>query len=270
MSTKPMKNTIYVLPAIFMLLIGVLLWRPWDNQIANDLSTPPVVNQLPENGDPAEEEPKASHYTYGDASPDGIGKFYMGREISHVMGHAGISWLERSNREEEEAPSQAIEALDLAPDAVIADIGAGSGYYSFRLAELVPDGQVIALDIETEMLAAVTAKKDQLGVENITTHLGTIEDTKLPPDSIDAALMVDAYHEFSHPREMMESIVEALRPGGRVILLEYRAEDPNVPIKRLHKMSSNQAIKEMEAVGLKLQRIEDFLPWQHFMVFEKP
>jgi len=208
-------------------------------------------------------------YEFGRASRDGIGKFYMGREISFVTGHRGMKWPERDARESEEAPTQAIAALDLHPAAVIADIGAGSGYYSFRLAELVPDGEVIAVDIQPEMIAFLESRADELGADNVRPHLGEIDDTRLDPDSIDAAIMVDAYHEFSHPREMMESVVRALRPGGRVFLLEYRAEDRAVPIKPLHKMSEAQARAEMEAVGLEWVRTDDFLPWQHFMVFRK-
>ena len=217
----------------------------------------------------AQARANSKNYITKEASPGGTGKFYMGREISQVMGHRAINWLERSEREDEESPSRAIAALNLKPDAVIADIGAGSGYYTFRLAPLVPEGRVIAVDIQPEMIRFLENKEKELGLTNISAHLGTIISTRLPPESIDAALLVDAYHEFSHPKEMMHSIVQALRPGGRLILLEYRAEDPNVPIKPLHKMSQDQAKKEMSAVGLKWTKTEDFLPWQHFMVFEK-
>ena len=213
--------------------------------------------------------PKAP-YTVGEKTRDGTGKYYMGRKIAMVMGHRAINWLERGNREDEEAPSQAIAALDLEPDDVLADIGAGSGYYSFRIAPLVPRGKVIAVDIQPEMVAYLERKARAEGVTNIATHLGTITDTKLAPGSIDVALMVDAYHEFSHPHEMMSSICRALRSGGRVILLEYRAEDPRVPIKPLHKMTEAQVRSEMEAVGLRFVTNHRFLPWQHFLVFEKP
>lgn len=209
-------------------------------------------------------------YTSGPASQDGIGKFYLGREISQVMGHRGINWLERPTRGSEEAPGRAVAGLNLAPGTIIADIGAGSGYYTFRLAPLVPDGKVIAVDIQPEMLVFLEERERELGFSNIDAHLGAVDDAKLPPASIDAALFVDAYHEFSHPREMMLSIVRALRPGGLVFLLEYRAEDPEVRIKPLHKMTQAQAKREMAAVGLRWVRTDDFLPWQHFMVFEKP
>lgn len=194
----------------------------------------------------------------------------MGREIARFMSHEGIDWLERDDREEEEAPSLAVAALNLRPTDVVADVGAGSGYYTFRVAPLVPEGKVVAIDIQPEMLDFLEAKEKELGFDNVEAHLGLIDDVQLPPGSIDAALLVDAYHEFSHPREMMDSLFSALRPGGRIILLEYRAEDPDVPIKPLHKMTEGQVRREMEAVGLVWQATHAFLPWQHFMVFSRP
>jgi SAM-dependent methyltransferase len=208
-------------------------------------------------------------YTTAPPSPDGIGKIFMGREISHVMGHQGLNWLERDEREMEEAPSRAIALLDLAPDAVIADIGAGSGYYSFRIAPLVARGKVIAVDIQQEMFDFLKAESTKREVTNVQPHLGTIEDIQLPPDTLDAALMVDSYHEFSHPIEMLTSLQKALKPGGKIYLLEYRAEDPRVPIKPLHKMSEAQARKEFEALGFTFVKNKPGLPWQHFLVFEK-
>ena len=204
------------------------------------------------------------------ASPDGIGKVWMGREISQVMGHPGIGWLERTDREKEEAPSKAIALLELAPDAILADIGAGSGYYSFRIARKLPQGKVIAVDIQPEMLAFLKAESVKLGVKNVQPHLGAIDDVKLPPASIDAALMVDAYHEFDHPVEMLASLRSALKPKGRIYLLEYRAEDDNVPIKPHHKMTEAQARKEFEAAGFRFVVNKPDLPWQHLMIFEKP
>jgi len=211
-----------------------------------------------------------NHYSEKEPTNDGIGKIYLGREISKVMGHTGISWLERGERETEEAPSLAIEALELHAGSIIADIGAGSGYYTFRIAPTIPDGKVIAVDIQPEMLDFLEQREDELGLTNVEAHLGSVKDVQLSANSIDAALFVDAYHEFSHPHEMMTSIVKALRPGGRVYLLEYRAEDESVPIKPLHKMSEEQSIKEMKYVGLQHLKTLDHLPWQHFMVFEKP
>lgn len=209
-------------------------------------------------------------YTAKEPSRDGIGKVYMGREISQTVSSHAISWLERRDREGEERPSLVMENLDLEPDAVVADIGAGSGYFSFLLAPLVPQGKVIAVDVQQEMLDFVEGSKKLKRIANVETLLGTVEDTRLPEGTVDLVLMVDAYHEFSHPREMMESIVKGLVPGGRVVFLEYRGEDPKVPIKPLHKMTVKQITREMEAVGLEFVEVRDFLPIQHFLVFRKP
>ena len=211
-----------------------------------------------------------SFYESGQRTRDGIGKYYLGREIAQVMGHQGIPWLERDNREDEEAPSKAISLIDLKADQVIADIGAGSGYYSFRIAQRFPESQVIAVDIQPEMLDFIKRRSRDIGLSNVEIQLGTVESIKLPPETIDAVLFGDAYHEFSHPYAMMRSIYEALKPGGLVYLLEYRAEDPKVPIKPLHKMTQAQAKKEMDFVGFNWVETKNELPWQHFMIFAKP
>jgi ubiquinone/menaquinone biosynthesis C-methylase UbiE len=203
-------------------------------------------------------------------SSDGIGKVYMGREIAFVMGHQGIHWLERPTRELEEQPRKAIGMMELKPTDVVADIGAGSGYFSFRMAPKVPQGKVLAVDIQKEMTGAVEKTAKEKHVTNVETILSTVEDPKLPEGKVDVALMVDAYHEFDHPREMMDGIVKGLKPGGRVILVEYRAEDPNVNILPHHKMTIDQAKKEMAAVGLEFVQSKEDLPQQHFMVFRKP
>lgn len=215
--------------------------------------------------------PTAYAYNQGQASKDGIGKFYLGREISHVMGHTAIHWLERPEREAEEATNRVMHALaqELSSNETVVDVGSGSGYYSFRLAKLVPEGKVIGIDIQPEMVEHLTRKAEHLGVANVESRLGKVDCIQLPEESVDAVIMVDSYHEFSHPNEMMQSIVHALRPGGRIYLLEYRAEDPAVPIKPLHKMSEAQCIKEMAEVGLRHLHTRHHLPWQHFMVFEK-
>lgn len=209
-------------------------------------------------------------YTYRDASPDGIGKIYMGREIARVMSHEGADWLERPDREQEEAPSRAIKMMGLKPNHVVADIGAGTGYFSFRIARQVPRGKVLAEEIDPDMVKDIRAAIDKEHITNVEPVLGTVEDPKLPEGAVDVVIMVDAYHEFDHPREMMLAIVKALKPGGRVIDLEYRAEDPNVPIKPHHKMTESQAVKEMAAVGLRHVNTLEDLPQQHFMVFRKP
>ncbi len=203
-------------------------------------------------------------------NPDGIGKFYLGREIAQVMGHEGAGWLERPSRETSEHPQQAIAALDLKPTDTVADIGAGTGYFTFRISSLVPQGKVLAVDVQPEMLELINFVKTQENIKNVEPILGTIDNPNLPESTVDLALMVDAYHEFQYPQEMMQAIVKALKPGGRVVLLEYRQENPFILIKELHKMSEKQVKKEMEAVGLKWRETQSFLPQQHFLVFEKP
>ncbi len=217
-----------------------------------------------------ETEKLPDYYSTKTPSRDGIGKVYMGREISHVVGHQAIQWLEREDREIEEKPDEVVENMELKATDVVADIGAGSGYFTFRMAPLVPEGKVFAVDIQEAMLNFIQLRAQSKKLTNVVAHRGEIEDTKLPENEVDVALMVDAYHEFSHPREMMESLVKALKPGGRLVLLEYRGEDPEVPIKPLHKMTEWQAKREMAAVGLEWKETREFLPSQHFMVFVKP
>ncbi len=218
--------------------------------------------------DPAPGAP--SPYTTGKASRDGIGRFYMGREISHVMGHRGAAWLERASRQREERTDLLLEKLPLEPDHVVADLGAGTGYFSLPIAQKLPRGRVLAVDLQPEMLRKVRAAAALAGVENIETVQASETDPRLPPAGVDLVLIVDAYHEFSHPREVMQGVVAGLRPGGRVYLVEYRAEDPSVPIKPLHKMSEAQARRELEAVGLRWVETQSYLPQQHVLVFEKP
>ncbi|MGC6464651.1 MAG: class I SAM-dependent methyltransferase [Akkermansiaceae bacterium] len=263
-----MKTIPLISALVLVAALSFLLWNRDKREPLED--TPPETSAEARKEIPPPDRNPDELYTEGEKTRDGIGKYYHGREIAHVMGHQAINWLERNNRESEEAPSLAMAMLDLGETDVLADIGAGSGYYSFRLAIQRPKGKVIAVDIQPEMVAFLDKKKEKLGVENLETHLGKIDDTELPPGSIDAALIVDAYHEFSHPYEMMLSLYHALRPGGKIYLLEYRAEDPDVPIKRLHKMSEAQARKELEFVGFEWEKTLDNLPWQHLLVFRKP
>lgn len=219
----------------------------------------------------ATDEPSAeTPYSYTSANYDGIGKFYMGREISHVMGHRGAGWLEREGRVTDERTDLLLELLPIRADSVVADIGAGTGYFAFPMAEIASEGRVIAVDIQPEMLDIIEKRQDERGVSNIERVLSTESDPKLAPNSIDLVLIVDAYHEFSYPYEMGVGIYNGLKPGGVLALVEYRAEDPQVPIKRLHKMSESQAIAEMKEAGLVWTETIEALPQQHLMLFTKP
>ena len=218
----------------------------------------------------ADVDPEKSHYTTGSPNRDGIGKIYMGREISHVMGHLGAGWLERPERERQERTDLLITGLTLSEDFVVADIGAGTGYFTFPVAARVPEGKVFSVDIQPEMLALIEQRKTLENVVNVETVLGEADDPKLPDNEIDLAFIVDAYHEFSFPREMGERLKASLKPGGQLVLVEYRAEDPRVPIKRLHKMSEMQVKQEMAAIGLDWVRTESYLPQQHVLIFQKP
>jgi SAM-dependent methyltransferase len=202
--------------------------------------------------------------------PDGIGKFYMGREIAWVMGHQAADWLERPERIREERTDKLLKMLPVKPGMVVADVGAGSGYFSFPLAEKVgPKGKVLAVDIQKEMLAIIRKRMKGKKVTNVEPVLGTLTDPKLPAGQVDLILMVDVYHEFSHPCEMTEAMVRALKPGGKLVFVEYRLEDPNVPIKLVHKMTEKQVKKEMAIHPLRHVKTLDGLPWQHVIIFEK-
>lgn len=222
------------------------------------------------NGPEKMEEKEEGVYEYRTGSPDGIGKWYMGREISQVMGHRGAGWLERPAREQQERTDLLIEQLPIKSDAVVADIGAGTGYFSIPVAARAHAGQVFAVDIQPEMLTYIQERMELSGVDNVQPTLGSETSPNLPANSLDLAFIVDAYHEFSYPREMAEALAVSLKPGGNVILVEYRAEDPGVPIKPLHKMSESQVRKEMAAVSLEWVQTQDYLPQQHVLVFRKP
>lgn len=202
--------------------------------------------------------------------PDGIGKFYMGREIAAVMGHQAADWLERPERATEEDPDKMIAQLQLKPGDVVADIGAGTGYISRRLAAAVGNsGKVFAVDIQPEMLNLLTNRMAGLGISNVVPVLGTVSDPKLPTASLDLVLMVDVYHEFEFPFEMMSAICRSLKPSGRVVFVEFRAEDRSVPIKPLHKMNQGQVRKEMSVLPLRWSGNIEVLPRQHLIVFTK-
>ena len=205
--------------------------------------------------------------------PNGIGKFYMGREIARVMGFHGAAWLNRPQREKQEDLSKLIELLEIKPGSTAADIGSGTGVVTERLARAVgPKGTVYAVDIQDEMLRMLGERMKKRGIKNVVPVLGEIEDPKLEDNSVDLILMVDVYHEFSHPHEMIEAMVPALRPGGRIVLVEYRKEDPRVPIKVIHKMTEKQVKRELlrPEFGLEWVATHEELPRQHVIVFRKP
>ena len=211
-----------------------------------------------------------SPYTCGTASAEGTGRFYLDREIAPVMGHRGAAWLERAERARTERPDLVVEHLELKSTDVVADIGAGTGYFTFRLASQVPRGRVLAVDVQPEMLAIIEQRARNEGIQNVDVVRGRPTAPGLGDGVADVVLLVDAYHEFSHPREMAQGIFRALRPGGRVVLVEYRAEDPDVPIKPLHTMTERQARRELEANGFRFVENRRILPQQHYLVFERP
>lgn len=202
--------------------------------------------------------------------PNGIGLFYMGREIAHVMGHQAADWLERPEREQEENTQLLIDSLKFKPGENVADIGAGTGYLTRRMAKkIAPGGRVFAVEIQQEMLDLLTNKLAGIGITNVVPVLGTITDPKLPTNSVDTIIMVDVYHEFDHPFEMTAAMCRALKPGGRMVFVEFRAEDEKVPIKRVHKMSEAQVKKEMGPHALVWKETISVLPWQHVVVFTR-
>ena len=208
-------------------------------------------------------------YIYKRGDFNGIGKWYMGREIAYIMGFQEINWLERSEREKEEDVSTLIKNMKIKTNDTIADIGAGSGYHVFKMAPLAENGLVYAVDIQPEMVETIELKKRSKRMSNIETVLGSEKSINLPKNSLDKILLVDVYHEFSYPIELVKSIKNALKPNGQLFLIEYRGEDLTVPIKKIHKMTEKQSITEMKAAGLSLKENIDNLPWQHCMIFEK-
>ena len=218
----------------------------------------------------AHAEPLGQRYEHRAAhDADGTAKFYLGREIAQVMGPGGILWLERAERESEEQPQLVIDALEIKPGQTIADLGAGSGYYSFRIAPLVgPAGKVLAIDIEPRMLEAIAERARREHVGNVATVHSSAQDPNLAPGSVDLLFMVDVYHELEYPYEMMTTVRAALKRGGRVALVEYRGEDPDVLIKPLHKMSERQMRREMQAAGFRHVKTVRTLPLQHLIIFE--
>ena len=194
-----------------------------------------------------------------------------GREYAGTMDVSGAPWLDRREREREEATAQALRIIQVPAGGTVADIGAGSGYFTVRMAKLVgPSGRVYANDIQQGMLDIIERRVEEAGLTNVTTVLGAADDPRLPPGSLDLALLVDVYHEFHEPQAMLRGLRQALKPGGRLVLLEYRAEDPQVPILRLHKMSVPVAKLEVESEGFTLTTVNSGLPWQHVLIFTRP
>jgi SAM-dependent methyltransferase len=208
-------------------------------------------------------------YTYKPASDGGTGKFYCGREIAHIMDFSGSAWLERNSREVEENSNLAVSKLPINDNSVVADIGAGTGYYTFKIYNRISKGKIYAEEIQTDAVNYLKNKAGQLGAMNVIVVKGNEKSPELPENSIDLALMVDVYHELSYPHEMLQSIRKSLKPKGKLLLLEYRAEDPKVDIKPLHKMSVKQANKELTANGFHIVEDGEFLPIQHYLLYEK-
>lgn len=207
--------------------------------------------------------------TAGD--PNGINKWFMGRQIALVMGHQAADWLERPEREEEEKTDVMVDALKLRDGEIIADIGVGSGYIARRLAKRIGEkGIVYGVDIQPEMLEVLKKRMAMFRINNVRGILGEEKDPKLPAESCDTMIMVDVYHEFEHPYEMIEAMIRGLKPGGRIVFVEFRGEDPKVPIKTVHKMTEEQIKKEMSTHTLEHVETIGVLPWQHIVVFRKP
>ena len=241
------------------LAVGVRLAAARGAQAVN--AAPVQVSSPPP---PSRYEASAIH------DPDGTGRFYMGREIAQVMGAGGMAWLDRPEREVQERPEVVIDAMRLRAGEVVADLGAGSGYFTFRLAKKVGStGKVLAVDIQDEMLETLRQRAAALGITNVEEVKGAETDPHLQAGGVDAVLMVDVYHELAFPYEVMTKVRAALKPAGQVVFVEYRKEDPRVPIKELHKMSLEQLTKEMQAVGLVRVRTMETLPSQHIAIFAK-
>ena len=218
----------------------------------------------------ADKPPEPLYETREEHDRNGIGKFFMGREIAHVMGHQAADWLERPEREAEEKTDLMIDALKFREGEVVADIGCGSGYIARRIAKKVgATGVVYGVDIQQEMLDLLAKRMAMFRIENVRPIMGDIKDPKLPPESCDTMILVDVYHEFDFPFEMVQGMIRGLKQGGRIVFVEFRGEDPNVPIKTVHKMTEAQVKKEMSLQPLEWVETIDKLPWQHIIVFRK-
>jgi ubiquinone/menaquinone biosynthesis C-methylase UbiE len=239
--------------------------------LASDSRLPRESQHLELRRQGLSEPPRTLYETRENHDPDGTGKFYMGREIAQVMGPGGIPWLDRTDREGEEKPAIVLDTLKLHGGEVVVDLGAGSGYFTFRIAPKVGStGKVLAVEIQDEMLETIRQRAQAMKIKNVEAVKGSETDPHLPAGGVDIVLMVDVYHELSFPFEIMTKIREALKPGGRVVFVEYRKEDPRVRIKELHKMSVEQLKKEMNVIGLEHVETIETLASQHIVVFRKP
>lgn len=210
-----------------------------------------------------------SIYTYKIPSANGTGKVYMGREIAGIMSFDGVSWLERNSRSREENTELAISKLPVVRNSVVADVGAGSGFYTFRISPKVPEGKVYAVEIQDDAIAYLKNKVAELKANNVMVIKGSEKSPNLPENAVDLIIMVDVYHELLYPYEFLQAVKKALKPEGKLLLLEYKQEDPAVAIKPEHKMSVKQVEKELTAGGFRLIRNGQFMPIQHFLVFQK-
>jgi ubiquinone/menaquinone biosynthesis C-methylase UbiE len=244
----------------FPAVLSLMLTAQWldiataqqTSQIANQKSELPTATQPVDGPIPA-------------AKP-----MFMGRRIAPTMGYAHADWLTRDTRQQEEDPQQTLQQLGLKPGMVVCDMGCGNGFYTLEMASKVsPGGKIFAVDIQQEMLHLLELRAQEAKIDNIELVLSNVVDPRLPPDSVDLVLMVDVYHEFSHPAQMMKAIRKSLKPEGRIALVEFRAEDLSVPILPLHKMSKAQIMKEYKSLGFKLVEQYDKLPWQHLMFFQR-
>lgn len=217
----------------------------------------------------AQKESADDVYTFKQASRDGTGKIYHGREIARVMSFEGKDWLERANRPEEENTDLAVSNLPVTKSSVVADIGAGSGYYTFRIAEKVSAGKVYAVEIQKDAVTYLKERSKKLNLEHVYVVKGNEKSPNLPDNAIDMAVMVDVYHELLYPQEMLQAIRKSLKPNGKLLLIEYRGEDPQVAIKKLHKMSVKQVDKELVANGFRRIQNGQFMNIQHFLVYQK-
>lgn len=255
LKAAPRRKSRFSSPWVSAFLLLAVLWGV--------VSPSPLFGQQPS-------EPKVDRSTKPEEQPR---KSYLGRVVAQPMSHMGASWLVRPERDQEENASESFQKLDLKPGMMVCDLGCGNGYWTLPMARKVAaedaDGLVYAVDIQPEMLRKLRQRADRFGIDNVRPVLGTIENPKLPEDELDLVLMVDVYHEFSHPESMLWEIRRSLKSTGVVALLEYRKEDDSVPIKLLHKMSKRQIMKEYKANGFKLVREYNELPWQHLMFFAR-